>query len=85
MEQQKKSVINQLFGSSPKTTMLSIVGAIVYAIIQVNPQNVKDWKTWIIPVLIIAYGRVSKDSNGITAKEAKAVIKPEEAKAAGTE
>lgn len=87
--EEKKDLIHQLFGSSPRTTImgyLTAIGIAVYPLFTDAGFDIKtDWKNLLIAIVTAIWGRVSKDSNGITAKEAKAVIKPEETKAAGTE
>lgn len=88
-EETKESLIHQLFGSSPKTTImgyLTAIGTALYPLFTAEGFDIKtDWKNLVVAAAIVIWGRISKDSNGITAKEAKAVIKPEESKAAGTE
>jgi uncharacterized membrane protein len=43
-----------------KTTIISAVLAVLVALQTVN---LAEWKTWLIPVLIVAFGVVAKDYN----------------------
>lgn len=74
--------MKQIFGSSPRTTIMGYlvaIGTVVVPIIQDETFDIHtQWKTLLVAGCVAVWGRLQKDSNGITASEAKAVIKPDE-------
>lgn len=75
-----KNIITTLFGSSPRTTImgyLTALGTALYPLLTKEGFDIKtDWRNLAAAAAIAIWGRLQKDSNGITAKEAQAVIKP---------
>ncbi len=68
-----EKVFNDLFGSSPRTTILGIIeGAFISCIpilLKSDFSMNKDWPYIIAAVIAVIRGRLSKDSNGISAQQ----------------
>lgn len=76
---EEKSLLKRIFGSSPKTTIMGYVAAIgtaIYPFLTNEGFDFKtDWKNLLIAVALGVWGRIQKDTNGVTAKEGKTVVK----------
>lgn len=71
------NLIRTLFGTSPRTTIMGYIGAIGVALWPIISKETfdihNDWKFLLAAAFTAIYGRVSKDSNGVTRQEGKAL------------
>ncbi len=69
------NIVNKLLGSSPRTTIMGFLTAIIFVVAPIiqdgNFDIHKDWKNLLAAVASAIWGRLQKDSNGITATEGK--------------
>ncbi len=70
-----KNILNKFLGSSPRTSIMGFLTAIVIVVAPIiqdgNFDIRKDWKNLLAAVASVIWGRMQKDSNGITATEGK--------------
>lgn len=70
-----KNILNKFLGTSPRTTIMGFLTAIsivVAPIIQDGNFDIhNDWKNLLAATAAAIWGRLQKDSNGITAIEGK--------------
>lgn len=60
---------SKILGSSPRTTILGIIAAVIGAVLPFLPEEYQKIGGVILAVIAGIYGRLSKDSNGISRKE----------------
>lgn len=71
-------MLKSILGSSPRTTIIGYVSAILFVIIPMIQAEGFDintqWKNLLTAAVLAVWGRVQKDSNGITRQEAKQIV-----------
>ncbi len=67
-------MINKILGSSPRTTLMGYIAAIATAIWPLLQGNELEWKNILIAAGLALWGRIQKDSNGITRHEGQQML-----------
>jgi hypothetical protein len=69
--------MDKIFGSSWRTSLmgyLTAIGVVIVPMIQQDGFDIKkQWPTLLSAAAIAIWGRIQKDSNGITTKEGQAI------------
>jgi len=72
-----KQFLNKILGTSPMTTILGYLAAIITIVTPIVQDGAfdihKDWKNLLVAIGAAIWGRIQKDSNGITAAQSKEI------------